>query len=102
MYTMVPNNDRIPMRALVDWGDDDAGWTEYCNSGEEITLKHTWKEEGAYIITAKAQDIHGLNSSEVTLTVTIPKFKTINKPLYLLFFKCFTLLERLLSLLIAR
>ena len=35
-----------PVMYFIDWGDNDTEWTEFSDSGEEITLKHSWIEEG--------------------------------------------------------
>jgi len=57
----------------VEWGDgSNTGWTDYYASGVEVTLGHTWSNQGAYNITAKAKDIHDVESEwSETLTVNI-------------------------------
>lgn len=92
-----PDEDSIMY--FVDWGDDNTEWTEYSDSGEEITLKHSWEEEGAYIIKAKAKDIHDAESEWASLTVTIPRSKAIIDSFFLQFLEKFPILSRLQCLL---
>ncbi len=70
--------DGDPVMYFIDWGDNNTEWTEYCDSGKETTLKHTWSEKGDYTITAKAQDIYGAEGPEGTLEVTMPRNKAFN------------------------
>jgi len=47
----------------VDWGDETYNdWIGPYQSGEEITLTHTFTEKGAFSITAKAKDAYGVQS----------------------------------------
>jgi len=62
-----------PIMYFVDWGDNNTGWTEYGDSGTEIMLKHTWIEQGDYVIQAKAKDINGAESDLVTFDISIPR-----------------------------
>jgi len=71
-----PDDD--PVMYLIDWGDNNTDWTEYCDSGDEIKLKHTWDEQGDYTIKAKAKDIFDAESDWGTLEVTMPKNKAFN------------------------
>ena len=76
-YTFVatdPNDDDV--KYLIEWGDTSTEETGYEASGVPVVVSHTWDEKGTYIITAKAQDIHGLTGPEGTLTVTVP----VNQP----------------------
>ncbi len=68
--------DGDPVMYYIDWGDNNTDWTEYGDSGEEISLKHTWMQQGTYTIRAKAKDINGVEGPEGTLDVSMPK----NKP----------------------
>jgi hypothetical protein len=67
---------------IIDWGDgsdiEEHGWYP---SGEKITVKHAWCEEGTYTIKAKAREIGGLESSWAYYHVAMPK----NKMMYNLF-----------------
>jgi len=67
----------------VEWGDGtNTDWTEFVFSGTTVTLSHNWEAEGVYTIRAKAKDIKGDESDWGTLTVTMPRERTIvNRPL---------------------
>jgi len=67
--------DGDPIMYFVDWGDNITEWTEYGDSGTEIILKHTWIEQGDYVIQAKASDINGAESDLVTFDISIPRNK---------------------------
>lgn len=58
----------------IDWGDDSG---EVCigpyPSATCATAKHTWSEQGTYIIKAKAKDIYDAESNWGTLSVAMPK-----------------------------
>lgn len=42
----------------IEWGDDDIEeWIGPYDSGEVVTVSHTWDEMGAYVIKAKSKDI---------------------------------------------
>jgi outer membrane protein assembly factor BamB len=76
-----PNGDNIYYR--IDWGDNNPEeWIGPYNSGEEITVNHSWSERGTNMIKAKAEDIYGLESNWGTLEVTMTKNKpfSINLP----------------------
>jgi hypothetical protein len=75
--------DGHDVRYLIDWGDGNSDTTSYSNSGDEVTISHTWESEGTYTITAKAQDIYGANSPETTKVVNMPRNKVINFPFIL-------------------
>ena len=86
--TSDPDGDKVYY--YIEWGDDSVEeWIGPYNSGEEITLGHTFAEEGRYTIQAKAKDILDEESEWATLKVTMPKNKAINP--FLLF------LERLIE-----
>jgi len=60
----------------VEWGDnivDGIGWIGPCESGEAITINHTWNKRGDYCIKAKAKDIHDTESEWASLDVSMPK-----------------------------
>ena len=71
-----PDGDSVMY--LIDWGDNNTDWTEYCSSGEGTTLKHTWDEQGDFTIKAKAKDVMGEESDWAYLEVTMPKNKAFN------------------------
>ena len=67
----------------VDW--DDGSVEEYIgpyDSGEEITLEHSWNRQGSYNIKVKATDVWGSQSDWATISVSMPKNKQlINRPI---------------------
>jgi len=65
-----PNNHSIYY--FVSWGDStDTGWLGPYNSGEEITLSHTWNKKGEYSISAKAKDVGEYTSTWTTHKIEI-------------------------------
>jgi hypothetical protein len=50
-------NDRI--RYYIEWGDDTEEWTDLYNSGEEISISHSWNEKGTFTIYFECVDEHG-------------------------------------------
>ena len=59
---------------FVEWGDgNSSGWLGPYPSDEQISLKHTWKERGTYLIRAKAKDAYGIEGEWGTLEISIPK-----------------------------
>jgi len=69
-------------------------------SGEEITLTYNWSEKGTYSITCYARDIHDAVSNVTTLEITIPRIRTSSYLWYEWFLERFSLLEKLLSLIL--
>jgi predicted secreted protein len=83
----------------VDWGDGNTEWTEYGDSGVEFKLKHTWEDSGKFTIKAQAIDFHDAESEWADFVVTMPRDKTVNRPLIQLlenYLKSFLLLQKLL------
>jgi hypothetical protein len=83
----------------VDWGDGNTEWTEYGDSGVEFKLKHTWGDSGKFTIKAQAIDFHDAESEWADFVVTMPRDKTVNRPLIQLlenYLKSFLLLQKLL------
>jgi hypothetical protein len=86
--TTDPNNDDVYY--FVNWGDDkDTGWIGPYHSGESVSVKHTWSEKGTYTIKAKAKDTNGFESEWKELSVTMPRNRAINSPLFLQFLQNF-------------
>jgi len=67
---------------LFDWGDGtDSGWIKPGNMGR-VSATHTWEEQGAYEIKAKAKDIYGKESDwSDPLSVSMTKNKVVS-PLF--------------------
>jgi hypothetical protein len=79
-----PNEDDIYY--YVDWGNDNnIGWVGPYNSGEEVTLNHTWNEKGTYTLKVKAKDSYCTVSDTTTLKVTMPRSRLTNNLLQQLF-----------------
>ena len=65
-----PDNDDVYL--YVDWDDGDVEeWIGLFNSGEEITLNHTFSSEGDYTIKAKVKDVYDEEGLEGLLNINI-------------------------------
>ena len=58
--TTDPNGDQV--RYYFDWGDGTGEWTNLVDSGETVSLSHSWNNERTYIVKVKAEDQHGTES----------------------------------------
>lgn len=67
----------------VDWDDGSVEeWIGPYDSGEEITLEHSWNRRGSYNIKVKATDVWGSQSDWTNISVSMPKNKQlINRPI---------------------
>jgi predicted acyl esterase len=88
---------------FIDWGDgDNTGWLGPYNSGEEITLTHTWHSEAKFTIKAKAMDINEDESEWSYHQFSTPKFKGSNNSILLWLSErfpiLFAVLQQILSL----
>jgi len=92
-----PDDD--PVMYLIDWGDNNTDWTEYCDSGDEIKLKHTWDEKGNYTIRAKAKDVLGEESDWAYLEVTMPKNQQVSNMWFLEWMGRHPILQKILDVL---
>ena len=88
-----PDSDDVKYH--IDWDDGDSDTTAFSPSGIDVKVKHTWSEEGTYIIRATAEDKYGLVGLEATLTVTMPRNKATNNMLFLRLLEQFPLLQKL-------
>jgi hypothetical protein len=52
-----PDGDDI--RYHIDWDDGKSEITDFNKSGETVTIRHVYAEQGDFTITAYAEDIHG-------------------------------------------
>ena len=77
------------VRYIIDWGDNTSNTTGYKPSSIGVKVKHTWSNDGTYNITAKAQDIYGLEGPEGTLTINIPRTRTNYQSLLICLFERF-------------
>lgn len=65
-------NNEDDVYYYIEWGDNDiAEWIGPYNPGKEITLSHTWSEQGIY--TIKAKDIYDAEGIWTYLEVTMPR-----------------------------
>ena len=63
----------------IEWGDGEIeDWIGPYESGDVITVDHTWSVKGDYSIRAKAKDTKDLQSGWSSLDITIPKNKPFN------------------------
>ena len=91
-----PDDDQV--KYIIDWGDGKTDTTTMKPSGVDVAISHIWSEKGDYTIKAKAKDSYGAESDWATLTVTMPKNKAFNIPLFLqMFFQRFPLFEKILN-----
>jgi len=79
-----PESDDVAY--FVDWGDgNNSGWTTYSASGVDVVLSHAWAESGVYEIKVKAKDVYLAESGWSELQITVPRVRSINNLLQLLF-----------------
>jgi outer membrane protein assembly factor BamB len=90
-----PDGDNISY--TIDWGDANSDETVFYNSGEEVTVIHTYSSRSSYIITAYAKDEHGLIGPTETNPVEISMDKSTNNVLFRLLER-YPLLNRLFNL----
>ena len=84
------------IRYIINWGDENFYTSDFCPSGTEITLPHSWGNTGKYKITAKAEDSNGLIGPEESFSITISKDRWINT-LFLDFIKNHFIIYQLLQ-----
>jgi hypothetical protein len=90
--------DSCDVYYYIDWDDGEIeDWIGPYASGEEVTVPHTWDEKGAYIIKAKAKDIHDAESDWGSLSVTMPKAKAVNSPILYRFLENHPLIQLLFN-----
>ena len=94
-----PEGDNVSY--YVEWQDGTStGWTDYFASGEDVKVKHVWKQVDDYLLRCKAKDIYCAESDWSYYEITIPKSKQIFNLPYLQFLMIifqFPLLQRLLE-----
>lgn len=67
----------------IDWGDGtNKDWFGSYSSDEEVSVEHTWDEQGTYSIRAKAKDIYDAESDWGMLEVQMPHQKALNSQLF--------------------
>jgi hypothetical protein len=87
------------LRLRVDWGDTGPGkWHGPYNTGENVTLTHTWREKGDYRIRAQVMDVFGAESDWAELKVIMPRNRAMTNLLFLRFLEQFPIMRHLLRL----
>jgi hypothetical protein len=75
---------------LIEWGDGETEeWIGPFNSGEQITLSHSWSKSKTFNIRAKAKDEGGEESGWTILEVSMPKNRVLLKSFFFRFLKNF-------------
>ncbi|MEA3457457.1 MAG: PQQ-binding-like beta-propeller repeat protein [Candidatus Thermoplasmatota archaeon] len=88
----VSDVDNDDVYLWVNWGDNtNSGWLGPYENGEEITLTHSWNQQGTYSLQAKAKDEHEVEGEWTTKNVIMPKNKLSNN------FSFLQLLEKIMQ-----
>ncbi len=92
------NGDQVAY--YVEWGDgSNSDWTNFVDSDTTVTIKHTYTEERAYTIRAKAKDTNGAESEWSEFKFSLTRSRTIlGLQLLKQIINQFPLLQKLLSL----
>jgi outer membrane protein assembly factor BamB len=87
--------DRNPISYYVNWGDGtNSGWTEDVNTGESVSLRHTWEHVNTFTIRARVKDTFGLESDSTTFQIKISNPRTRT---WLIFMDVFPILQKILN-----
>jgi hypothetical protein len=90
-----PDEDSIYL--WFDWGDGtNSGWMGPYGSGNTGSASHSWASDDTYDIKVKAKDIYDKEGPwSDTISVTIPRYKTINKIILMRLLEKHPLLQKL-------
>ncbi len=68
------------VKFIFDWGDGTTSETDFVNSGQYVSLSHSWSREGVYLVRVRAEDGNGTSSNwSEPLEVTIaPKINRVS------------------------
>jgi len=69
------DSDNQNITCYFDWGDDYASWSETVQSGETVSVSHSWSRQGDYHIQVMAVDEYGGASDWSSLEVSMPNYK---------------------------
>jgi len=103
-YTFIATDpDNNDVYYYIEWGDDNVEeWIGPYASGEKVTIKHRWNEQGTYIVKAKSKDVFDEESNWEHLEVSMTRNKRSIKTSILRFLeKCshaFPILRHLLEI----
>ena len=93
--TTDPKGDKLYY--MWDWGEEIGNWIGPFESGETITINHTWKKQGNYNIKVKAKNLAGAESLwSKPLSVTIPRDKAMYNSIILNLLERFPLLKQMI------
>ena len=86
----------------IEWFQGCPGvyWQGPYGSGEVVEFQNTWGTEGTYTITVKAKDTNDLESDTATLSVTIPRSKTIYDSFWFKSLDMFPILQKFFKFLL--
>ena len=80
--------DQNDLLYFIDWGDGKTeDWIGPFESGEEVTLSHTWTQKINGLLKVKVKDPYGEESEFETLNINMPRSKTTNRFFLLDFLK---------------
>jgi hypothetical protein len=82
----------------VDWDDGNSGWIDGTfESGDTISLNHSWSKDREYTIEAKARDIFNAEGDSTYHDILIPRSKSLNDyPLLKMLINRFPILSSIL------
>lgn len=88
-YTFVTTDpEKTNVFYYIDWGDGaNSGWIGPNQSGQQITVFHTWSKRGIYTVKAKAKDVYNAESDWGVLKIRMPKNQIHQTALFVHFFE---------------
>lgn len=91
-----PDGDQVYIKVI--WDSGSGSWDGPLDSGESLTLSHTWEDPQAkYTIRAQAKDIFGYEGEWATLTVRTPRNRGLYFGLFEILADNFPILSRLFT-----
>ncbi len=76
-FTFVSIDDDNTIKYTVEWGDGTINETDFYESGEVVTLSHSWAEKKEYTIRARATDEYGEYSDWSKHIIKIPRSRSV-------------------------
>jgi len=97
-FTFVSTNPlNFSIKYLVEWGDGNISETGFFESGEIVTLNHSWYEKETFLIKAKAIDEYAKESNWSEFKISIPRNNEIFRQFLLHIFKRLPPLELIIK-----